>query len=158
MNARNIDHITLSVRDIGEATDFFLRAFGANILVDDPHEDSPVGGPINEAVFGMPRGASWTHRRVLAVGASHIELFQFVGAPQQRAAHSYDIGLTHVAIYVDDLAQAACDFTAAGGKMYPTYGPFGSLSYSYPHQGWAYGETPWGTVIEMVTFCEAANS
>lgn len=157
MRARNIDHVTLSVRDIDEATTFFHKAFGAKVIVDDPHEGMPVGGSVNEAVFGMPRGAVWTHRRVLAIGPSHLEMFQFVTDHQQRAAHSYDLGLAHFAIYVDDLAQAAHDFKTAGGKMYPTYGPTGLASTIYPHQGWAYGETPWGTVVEMVTFREISN-
>ncbi len=92
-------------------------------------------------------------RRLLNLGGSNLELFQYDNTPHQSSPHSYDYGITHFAIYVDDLAQAVHDVEAAGGHAYPVYDPqTGRASRHYPHQGWAYIETLWGSLIELVTF------
>lgn len=50
------------------------------------------------------------------------------------------------------VAQAVHDVEAAGGHAYPVYdSQTGRASRHYPHQGWAYIETPWGSLIELVT-------
>lgn len=101
----------------------------------------------------MPKGGKWTHRRLLTLGSSpYIELFHYETDEQQAPARTYDYGLQHIAFYVDDLQQAAADFVAAGGELYPTITPDGTLGTVSTSQGWVYGKTPWGTVIELVTF------
>lgn len=157
MNTRRIDHVALTVPDVEEASAFFEKAFGARVIFDGQHpSDPPVQGKEAEVVFGMPRGSSLVWRRVLAFpGDTHIELFQFVTPHQQRAAHTYDYGLVHFAVLVQDLGKAALDFQKAGGKLYCTEDwKRVAASGMAPKQGWMYGETPWGTVIEMVTFEE----
>lgn len=155
MKTRGIEHIALTVPDVEQATRFFQQAFNAVIMYDGHRpQDPPVQGEIAEAVFGMPKGGKWVHRRLLSLGSSpYIELFQYETEEHRPAARTFDYGLQHIALYVDDLQQAAKDFTAAGGELYPMVnqrtGSVGDVSSPY---GWVYGKTPWGTVVELVTF------
>lgn len=154
MKTKGIEHVTLTVPDVAAATRFFEQAFQAEILFDGQTPAyPPVQGPDAEAIFGMPRNGRMVWRRLLNLGGSNLELFQYDNTPHQSSPHSYDYGITHFAIYVDDLAQAVHDVEAAGGHAYPVYDPqTGRASRHYPHQGWAYIETPWGSLIELVTF------
>lgn len=152
---KRIDHIALTVPNVEEATCFFKQAFGAEVLYDGHRPSDPaVEGPIAEAVFGMPEGGSWVHRRLIQVGDSvPIELFQYQVEEQKEAARTFDIGLQHLAFQVDDLQAAAQQFQEAGGQLYPVYNPeTGSLGSLSSLNGWVYGKTPWGTIIELVTF------
>ncbi len=152
---KRIDHIALTVPDVEEATCFFNQAFGGEILYDGHRPSDPaVEGPIAEAVFGMPEGSSWIHRRLIQVGdGMPIELFQYQVQEQREAARTFDVGLQHLAFQVDDLQVASRQFQEAGGQLYPFYhsrtGTVGAVS---SQKGWVYGKTPWGTIIELVTF------
>lgn len=154
MQIQAIDHVALTVPNIDTATSFFKQAFGAAVAVD---EGTLLAGPLAETVFGMPKGGRVVARRVLKIGSSvNIELFQYTGMAQRPAAHTYDFGLQHFTVRVADLQRAAEDFTRAGGSLLQTaeYKEMVKNGCS-PHEGWLYGRTPWGTIIEMVTFKEA---
>lgn len=157
MQIKNIDHIALTVPDIDEATKFFEKAFNAQWGLEGLNKNEPpITGPQAELVFGMKKGGQVRARRVLKLnGGTNIELYEYGNMPQQRAAHTYDYGYQHFAVLVDDLAKMAHDFQAAGGKLLQTeiYQDAAKEEKS-PHQGWLYGETPWGSIIEMVTFRE----
>lgn len=150
-----IDHIALTVPDVEEATLFFQQAFQASVLYDGHRpEDSAVEGEVAEAVFGMLKGGKWVHRRIISVGdRTNIELFQYHTSDQRQASRTFDYGLQHIGFLVEDLKQAADDFQAAGGKVYPVANPLTNQAEPVSaSQGWVYGETPWGTVVELVTF------
>ena len=158
MKIKNLDHIAITVPDIDEATNFFKKAFEGKIVVEGlTKKDSPIKGKEAEIRFGMPTGGAVVARRVIKISNSfNIELFSFEGTDHQRAAHTYDYGLQHIAVYVDDLQEAANDFLNAGGKLYQSNEFVRAVKAGVaPRYGWLYGETPWGTVIEMVTFKEA---
>lgn len=155
--ANSIDHIALTVPDIKQATQFLNQVFGAQIALEGLQtNEPPISGPAAETVFGMPHGGQVVARRVLKLPAgANVELFQFAGMNQHPAAHTFDYGYQHMAIYVKDLQETAKKFITAGGKL------FQSSSYKNqvqagiaPRDGWLYGQTPWGSVIEMVTFKE----
>lgn len=155
MKTKGIEHIALTVPDVEQATQFFQIAFNAQVMYDGHRpSDPPVQGELAEQVFGMPKGAKWTHRRLLSVGSSpFIELFAYQAPEQRSPARTFDYGLQHIAFYVDDLKQASIDFERAGGKLYPMAHPqTGTIGAVNSTSGWVYGETPWGTIIELVTF------
>lgn len=153
-----LDHIALTVPNIDEATKFFEQAFDAKIAVEGLRtNEPPIAGPMAEAAFGMLPGGRVTARRVLKLNAdTNIELFQFAGMPQRSAANTYDLGLQHFTVRVSDLQQTALDFMNAGGTLLQTPDYIEAVKAgTAPHQGWLYGRTPWGSIIEMVTFKEA---
>lgn len=157
MGVNAVDHVALTVPDLEEATEFFVSAFGARVLLDgvDPH-GAGWGGAEVETRFGTPRGAVIRARRVLSLaGGVNLELFCFEGVEHRRAARTFDYGLQHIALRVDDLQKAAEAVLRVGGKIYAEDGyEQAVLAGRFPHQGWLYCEAPWGTVIELVTFKE----
>ncbi|WP_317986201.1 VOC family protein [Streptococcus agalactiae] len=155
MNIQRIDHIALTVPDVEEASQFFQKAFNAKILYDGHSSNQPaVEGPIAEAIFGMPEGSSWTHRRLIQIADSiPLELFQYQATGQREASRTFDIGLQHFALQVENLPQAVRKFEEAGGTIYPAFNHItGELGAVSTVNGWVYGKTPWGTVIELVNF------
>ena len=152
-----IDHIALTVPDIDQATRFFQEAFGAKIVVEGQKMDQPPwGGRDVETSFGLPQGGRIRARRVMNIGGStNIEMFVFEGMEHREPAHTYDYGLQHFAVYVDDLSETAKNIIDAGGKLYADEDMIQAIRGGYgPHNGWMYCEAPWGTVIEIVTFQE----
>jgi catechol 2,3-dioxygenase-like lactoylglutathione lyase family enzyme len=158
MKIRTIDHVALTVPDLDQATEYFTKAFDGRIVYEgQTREEEPLAGPVNEKRFGMPEDGKVAARRVMNIGGSvNVELFCYEGMKHQPPAHTYDYGLQHFAVYVDDLQQAARDVLAAGGRLYETDAYIEAVKNGRgPSQGWLYTETPWGSVIEMVTFKEA---
>jgi hypothetical protein len=62
-----------------------------------------------------------------------------------------DFGLQHVAVYVDDIDYAIQRFVAAGGTMFTGPNELVGLEKGKGN-AWCYGRTPWGTVIELITY------
>lgn len=152
-----VDHVAVTVPDLEQATAFFEKAFGGTIVLEGlTFDEGPWGGRDAEISFGLPRGGQVLARRVMNIGGStNIELFVFAGMEPQRAAHTYDFGLQHFAVYVDDLSETAKNVLDAGGKLYAEDGMIQAIRRGAgPHYGWMYCETPWGSVIEIVTFQE----
>lgn len=154
MQTKGIEHIALTVPDVAEATRFFQKAFDAVILYDGhTPNDPPIEGADAEKIFGMPSGGRWIWRRILSLGGSRLELFQYENTPHQHPPHTYDYGISHFAVFVDDLKKAVQDVEAAGGHAYATYdSERGQAAPVRSAKGWVYVETPWGSVIEIVTF------
>ena len=148
---RGIDHVAMTVPDIGEATQFLEKAFDAKTVLDwRAPSGSAVSGPDAERVFGMPAGGWWDHRRMLRVGDSVVELFHY-GAPGQRSApRTVDYGITHIALLVDDVQEAARRFRDAGGELLAAHNTPDGLVDS--GTAWVYGRMPWGAIVELVGF------
>lgn len=152
-----IDHVALTVPNIDEATTFFEKVFGATIALEGLTKNEPaIAGPGAEILFGMENGGQVVARRVLRlVAGANIELFEYANMQQRLATRTFDYGYQHIAMYVSDLQATAQQFLAAGGTLFQTK-DFREqvMAGQTPHQGWLYGRTPWGSVIEMVTFKE----
>lgn len=86
MTARGIDHVGVTVPDLDAATEFFARAFGAEVLYDTlPRSDGPKGGWGTERRLGVPQGTAEVAVRMLRLpNGPGIELFEFNGPRQGR--------------------------------------------------------------------------
>ncbi len=158
MKIRTIDHVALTVPDLDQASAFFARAFAGQVVCKGlTRSQEPLTGAVHEQRFGMPAGGRVTARRVMNLGGRvNVELFCYDGVKHRSSAHTYDYGLQHFAVYVDNLQQAALDILAAGGRLYESAAYIEAVrNGTSPTQGWLYTETPWGSVIELVTFQEA---
>lgn len=157
MKTSVIDHVALTVPNIEQATTFFVKVFGARVALEGLTENDPaIEGRDAEIIFGMARGGQVIARRVLKLAAgANIELFEYANMKQQSAARTFDFGYQHIALYVSNLQQTVQRFLTAGGTLFQT-NDFQKevLANQGPKQGWLYGRTPWGSVIEMVTFKE----
>lgn len=152
---RGIEHIGLTVPDIEEATIFFQQAFDAKVAYDSktPQEDV-VGGKEIETILGLKKGAKIVHMRMISIGKSiSIELFQYQDVDQHLPSNPDDFGIQHLAVYVDDIENAVKDFEQAGGRLNtaPTV-MLNEIEGHHENNQFIYGVTPWGTVIELITY------
>ncbi len=114
-----IDHLGITVPDIKSATEYFVAAFGTEVIYDVlSNRDTPLGGDEIEAAVGIARNTTVRAIRLLKLhDGPSIELFEYAGAEQRASSIPSDFGLQHLAIYVDDMAAAAERVQRAGGHL-----------------------------------------
>ncbi|MFI2645254.1 VOC family protein [Streptomyces sp. NPDC018610] len=150
---RGIDHVGVTVPDIEAATDFFVRALGAEVLYDTLRRaDGPNSGPAMERRLGVPPGSVQRAIRMLALPhGPGLELFEFDAPGRRPPALPCDLGWQHLAVYVDDLDDAVARVEEAGGRALsepcPLPGPEAG-----PRNRMAYTHTPWGSTLELITY------
>lgn len=150
---RGIDHVGVTVTDLDAATDFLDRALGAEVIYDSlPKGSEPQSGADVETRLGLAAGATVTAIRMLRLGyGAGLELFEIQAPDQHGAARGSDIGLQHIALYVDDMAAATERFTAAGGTVFAPPHPLPAVEGGDGNV-FSYGRTPWGLIVEFVTY------
>lgn len=150
---RGIDHIGITVPNVNEASAFLVKAFDAEVLYDVQPEDAPpMKGEDVEKQLGIPKGAGIVHMRLVQIGEGPtIELFQFEHTKQQAPSHLQDFGLQHFCLYSDDIHAAAKQFEEAGGTLLSAPHPLAGVEDS-PHNRGIYGKTPWGNLVEIITY------
>lgn len=157
---RGIDHVALTVPNIETATQFFRDAFDAQLIYDlHSKNNPPLKGNKTEKMLGLKKGTELVQMRLLSIGKSaSIELFEYKSQSQKASAKTYDFGLQHIALYTDDIDATALRFEKAGGSLYTDINQiFGKIEGVDEHNRFVYGETPWGTVIELVTYPSGIN-
>lgn len=164
-NVRGLDHLGVVVPDLEQAAAFLEQALGAETLYDlfVAAEDGSVrlngpDGPVDtELDFGgakindKPATVRNQGHRMMRLGdGATLELLQYDTEHDPSGARFGDLGLSHLAVYVDDIDLAAESLAAAGGKLYDRIPLFGLEA---DPDGWAqYAEAPWGLRIELVTY------
>jgi catechol 2,3-dioxygenase-like lactoylglutathione lyase family enzyme len=162
--ARGVDHVGITVPDVEAATGFFRDALGAEVLYDlvaDYELVSPPGsGPAAPLAFdlastiGVPSGTKLRALRLLRIrNGPSIELFEYEGVSQQDPARPNDLGLQHLAFYVDDIHAVGRAIGEAGGELLDGPHPMPGLETG---EGalFHYARAPWGTFIELLTYPE----
>ena len=148
-----IDHIGLTVRDIGQAQDFLIRGLGAEFLYETLSASSaPLQGPQVEQLVRLPPGARINVIRMYRLGCGPgIELFQYTADDQHPAARGCDLGWQHVALYVDDIEAAARRAVAAGAEKLNTpwnlMGAEGGAGNCF-----CFLSMPMGGLLELITY------
>ncbi|MCX2811837.1 VOC family protein [Bacillus sp. ChL18] len=152
---RGIDHIGVTVPDMEVATEFFRKAFDAKVAYDSKRpEEGAMGGEKIEKILGLKKGSEVVHMRVVSIGESiSIELFQYQGIDQKRPANPDDLGIQHFAVYVDNMEESIVKFEQAGGHLFtkPTK-ILNEIEGNDKTNQFVYGSTPWGSVIELITY------
>lgn len=146
---RGIHHLGVTVPDVDAATRFLRQALGAVVCYDGVGpDDEPRAGAEMERVLGLPSGARIVRQRMVRIGdGPGLELFQ-IEAPTHPAAGLADLGLNHLAVYVDDVDAAVERMKAAGGEMLSEV--HGNSRYEdTPGNASVYARAPWGTLIEL---------
>jgi catechol 2,3-dioxygenase-like lactoylglutathione lyase family enzyme len=152
MLARGIEHVGITVPNIEEATRYFVEAFGAELLYDThPRGSEPYRADL-EQLLGVPPETELTTFRMLRLpDGPNIELFEYTTPNQRPPICPADLGLQHIAFYVDDI-EAACErVRRSGGEVLA-----GPRDLPGPEAGpentWWYTRAPWGMTIELVSF------
>jgi len=154
---RGIDHIGVTVPDIETATTFLTDAFSAQVIYESFSADQPPHGSAEmEQDLNLASGTQLVAARLIRLGIGpDIELFQLKVDDQRPAARPSDFGLQHLALYVDNMDEAIRRFEAAGGRMFSGPNPFLFPKEVGPENGFCYGQTPWGMMIEFLTYPSA---
>jgi catechol 2,3-dioxygenase-like lactoylglutathione lyase family enzyme len=101
VTAAVIDRVALVVSDLDRAEDDYVTTFGARVELRDDIEPSVM------SVLGIPHARG--RRLLLRLGRQQIELLEFtdvMGRPYPPDSTSTDIWFQHIAIIVDDMADA----------------------------------------------------
>ncbi|UQN14954.1 VOC family protein [Gulosibacter sp. ACHW.36C] len=143
------DHIGITVPDLDEAEDFFVRILGGTLIYS-------LGGKrsdddwMQRQIGVHPRTAIEEIRFIRLGNGSNIELFKYDAADGQRPQPSNsDIGGHHLAIYVDDLDAAVAYLRA---EHIEVMGEPVASAEAAAGQRWVYFRSPWGMQFELVSF------
>jgi len=145
------DHIGITVPDLDEADDFFVRVLGAERFYD-------LGPFVRDDDWmrehlGVDPRTVMRRLRFFRLGTgANFEVFEYEPAEEGAATEpprNSDVGGHHVAIYVDDLDAAVAYLREQGIRVLgePTASANASLG-----QRWVYFLSPWGMQFELVSF------
>ncbi len=151
---QGMDHVGITVPDIEAATRFFEAAFGAEIIYDSKTPaDAPESGPQTEQMLNLFPGTKVLAVRMMRLRyGPGLELFQMEGPEQREPVRPSDYGIQHFAVYVDDIKAAVSQFEAAGGTMFTQPKEIMFKLEQGDGNLFCYGATPWGSVIELITY------
>lgn len=146
-----MDHVGLTVPDIGEAVTWFERVMGCTApLTFGPFGD-PTGTFMQDLLGVHPRAVIEQITLVRCGRSASIELFEY-DAPDQDTSFpaNSDWAGHHVAFYVDDIQAAIAHMVAQGvqkllGPLPVTDGPAAGQSINY-------FRTPFSTYIELISY------
>ncbi len=149
--ARGVNHIGMTVPDMAEAVTFFSDVLGCEKAMSFGPFMDDTGTFMQDLLNVHPRAVIEEITLMRCGFGSNIELFKYT-APDQETVYpkNSDIGGYHVAIYVDDINEAAEYLKSKGVKTL-----MGPLPVD---QGPAAGQTimyffaPWGLQMEAISF------
>ena len=148
-NLHGTDHIGFTVPDLDQATDFFVRVIGCELVYSlGPFEKTDDW--MQQHLNVHPRTVMRELRFFRCANGSNFEVFQYEPADGQNSQpRNSDIGGHHLAFYVDDLDEAVAYLRSEGIEILgePTRSANASLG-----QRWVYFLSPWGMQFELVSF------
>jgi len=148
-NLHGTDHIGFTVPDLDQATDFFVRVIGCELVYSlGPFEKNDDW--MQQHLNVHPRTVMRELRFFRCANGSNFEVFQYEPADGQNPQpRNSDIGGHHLALYVDDLDEAVAYLRSEGIEILgePTRSANASLG-----QRWVYFLSPWGMQFELVSF------
>ena len=150
---RGVNHVGITVPDIEAAKEFLIEAFGGELLYQSfGPQDPPRKGPEFERAVGAFPGTVVRAQAMVKLGTGpDIELFEMHGSDQAQPIRASDFGITHFALYTDDIGASVARFEKAGGKPLtaPRAIPYATEKGSGNRV--CYCQMPWGTTIEFIT-------
>jgi len=146
---RGVDHIGITVPDMNQATAFFVDVLGCELLYErePPSDDTPRDR------LGVPAGSRIRAVRFLrCANGANIELFEFY-SPDQREEfpRPSDVGIQHVAVYVDDLDAAVEHLCRHGVTLMSGPNPLPGPEAGEGNR-FIYARTPWGLTVELISY------
>ncbi|WP_397473801.1 nuclear transport factor 2 family protein [Pusillimonas sp.] len=145
---RAIDHISLTVPSLRQATDFFVSVFGADLLYR--REAAGNGSEAFALSFGVDPRAGFKLAKLVLAGVA-LELFEYYGPDlRSRMSRNCDPGGSHFCIEVFDMDAAIARLAVEPDVR--LLGEPSVLPEEHPLAGrrWIYFLTPWGQQLELV--------
>jgi catechol 2,3-dioxygenase-like lactoylglutathione lyase family enzyme len=147
---RGSDHLGITVPDLDEADDFFVRVLGAEPFYDlGPFERSDDW--MAEHMNVHPRTVMRRLRFYRLGNGTNLEVFEYepADARAEQPPRNSDIGGHHLAFYVDDLDAAVAYLRDEGIRVLGDPTASGNASAG---QRWVYFLSPWGMQFELVSY------
>ncbi|MES2263229.1 MAG: VOC family protein [Pseudomonadota bacterium] len=147
---RGADHLGMTVPDMAQAVDFFVKVIGCEAsfnLGAFKFEDDWMKVHLNV----NPRAEIKRFQMVRCGYGTNLEIFEYQAPKQNRQPpQNSDVGGHHLAFYVDDMDKAVSYLKTNGVKVLgepSTFkeGPAAGLT-------WVYFLAPWGMQLEMVSY------
>ncbi|MDE2302922.1 MAG: VOC family protein [Sphingomonadales bacterium] len=116
LGVQGIHHIGISVPDLARAREFFIDLLGGI------EEVAPFGwrdNPFIDSIVGLPGSAA--DQFLCRLGNAHLEVFEYHApspAPQDPERGVHNLGYTHFALQVDDIAACCARLRAAGIRLH----------------------------------------
>ena len=146
---RGVDHIGITVPNMEQATAFFVDVLGCELLYErePPEDDTPrdrLGVPADSRIQAV--------RFLRCANGANIELFEFY-SPDQReeSPRPSDVGIQHLAVYVDNLDAAAEHLRRHGVNLMSGPNPLPGPEAGEGNR-FIYARTPWGLTIELISY------
>jgi catechol 2,3-dioxygenase-like lactoylglutathione lyase family enzyme len=149
---RGVDHVGITAPDIEQATAFFVDVLGCELL----YEREPPGDDSPRDRLGVPVGSHIQAVRFLrCANGANIELFEF-SSPDQREEfpRPSDVGIQHLALYVDDLEAAVEHLRRHGVNLLSGPNPLPGPEAGEGNR-FIYARTPWGLTLELISYPSA---
>lgn len=144
-----LDHVGLTVPDLGAAIAFFVEVIGADFIYDG----GAIGGrPEDEAfmvaALDVHPQARCRYAFLRCGNGLNLELFEYAAPDQDRTRpRNSDWGGHHIALYVDDIAAAVAHLRAHGIRVLGE--PMAITEGNSAGASWVYFLSPWGLQMEL---------
>lgn len=150
---RGVNHIGITVPDIEAAKSFLVEAFGGQVIYQSfgPQDPPRRGAAFEQAVGACPGTVVRTQAMVKVGTGPDIELFEMHGSEQARPIRASDFGITHFALYTDDIDASVERFEKAGGTPLTAPRTIPYATEKGVGNRVCYGRMPWGTTMEFIT-------
>lgn len=150
---RGVNHIGVTVPDIEAAKAFLIEAFGGQLLYQSfgPQDPSRQGSEFERAVNAFPGTVVRAQAMVKLGTGPDIELFEMHGPQQAQPIRASDFGITHFALYTDDIDASVARFEKAGGKPLTAPREIPYATEKGLGNKVCYCQMPWGTTMEFIT-------
>jgi catechol 2,3-dioxygenase-like lactoylglutathione lyase family enzyme len=146
---RGVDHIGITVPDMEQATAFFVGVLGCELLYErEPPRDDAPGDRLGVPAVSRIQAVSFLR----CGNGANIELFEFY-SPDQREdfPRPSDVGIQHLALYVDDLDAAAEHLSRHGVHLMSGPNPLPGPEAGEGNR-FIYARTPWGLTVELISY------
>jgi catechol 2,3-dioxygenase-like lactoylglutathione lyase family enzyme len=134
-------HPGLVVPDLEKAKDFYAKMFGFKVISNEGWENNP---DVDRAV-GLDHSVARGH--LMAGHNCHLELWEYSApakaGPAPSTLRAQELGIRHLAFYVDDCRKEYQRFLKLGGDVLGQ--PVGSDEGGYV----VYCRDPFGNIIEL---------
>ena len=150
---RGVEHVAFTVPDVEQAVRFFVDVLGCEHFYDMGPFADPDGDWMSANLGVHPRASITTFAVLRCKNGANFELFQYESPDQaQRWPKLSDWGGSHVAFYVDDMDEALAHLETHGVQILGQgkkdgFGPESGDGSTFAH--WL---TPWGQVLEFVSY------
>jgi catechol 2,3-dioxygenase-like lactoylglutathione lyase family enzyme len=150
---RGVEHVAFTVPNVEEAVSFFVDVLGCEHFYDMGPFADPDGNWMADNLDVHPRASIPKFALLRCANGANFEIFQYESPDQvTHWPKMSDYGGVHIAFYVDDMDAALARLEEHGVRVLGDGKKDGIGPESGPESTFAHFLTPWGQVLEFVSY------